>query len=205
MPFVPANDVVEVELFQMLHGQRIENTLYFRLVGGFGAAEVVDLWNTLLTWWTSDLSAPLSGDLSLTGGKITDLSTDTSPAYTYAAPTPHPTGGSGNPALPGSVAICVSFRTNGRGRSARGRNYVAGLTEPSVTGNTLDATTIGSIQTSYSHIPGLAFDNPWEWGVLSRFHLGVERAAGVFQLINSAVIVDPYVDSQRRRLTGRGL
>lgn len=205
MAFVPGNDIVEVELFQRLHGQRVENTLYFRLVGGFGAAEVVDLWNHLLTWWTSDFSVPLSADLTLTGGKITDLSTDTSPAYVYTAPTPNPAGGSSNPALPGNVSIVASFRTSGRGRSSRGRNYVAGLTEPSVTGNTLDAATIASLQTSYSHIAGLAFDNPWEWGVFSRIHLGAPRVAGVFQLITSTVIVDPYVDSQRRRLTGRGL
>lgn len=204
MAYVPVADTVMLELFQRLHGQRIENTLYFFNNGGFGFTEMSDLWNQVLIWWTEQLSPVLSQDISLFGGKATDLSTSTGIAVDFTAPTPNPDGGVSNPALPGSVAICVSLRTLGRGRSSRGRNYVGGLPETSVGGNTMDLTVLSAIQTAYNGLLSLPFADDWNLVVVSRISGGVDRVAGLAQPVSSCSIRDPYVDSQRRRLTGRG-
>lgn len=204
MAFIPVADTIEVELFQFLHGQKVENTLGFRLDGGFGAGEVIDLWNNLLIWWETTFSTDLSNNLSLRGAKITDLSSISAPAYEFNAPTPNPTGDDAVAALPGNVALCVSFRTLARGRSYRGRNYVCGLSENAVTGNTVDSTVVLALQAAYNGLRSLPFDNPWEHVVISRFNAGAPRTTGVATKVTSCVIVDPYVDSQRRRLTGRG-
>lgn len=205
MPFIPVADTVQMELFQRLHGQRIENVTFWRLTGGFGLSEVTNLWNNLLTWWTTQLSVQLSNDITLVGGKATDLSTSTSFAVDFTAPTPNPDGNVGSPSLPGNVALCVSLRTLGRGRSSRGRNFVGGLPESKVVGNTVDTATVDAIEAAYNGLLGLGTDDDWQWVVVSRFTNNLPRLAGIAQPINAAKVVDPYVDSMRRRLTGRGL
>jgi len=205
MAFVPVADTVMVELFQRMHGQRVENTLYYKMVGGFGLVEVTELWNGLLIWWTTELAPQLSFDLTLVGAKITDLSSATSFAADFSAPTPNPAGAIGVGALPGNVALCVSMRTLGRGRSSRGRNYVAGLPESKVDGNTVQAPTVAAIEDAYNSLHDGTVAAPWVQVVVSRFTAGAPRPAGVAAEVTNARVVDPYVDSMRRRLTGRGL
>lgn len=204
MPFIPVADTVLAEIRQELFGQRIENTLYFRMVGGSGIAESTGLANDLIVWWTTLLSQFLSLDLTLREVTITDLSTATGYSVTVGAPTPNPTGDIAVPALPGSVAACVSFRTTNRGRSFRGRNYVAGLPENAVEGNTLSPTTRNGIVNSYGGIASTVVSFPWEWVVVSRYSNGAPRVAGTATLVSAVVMTDDFVDSQRRRLTGRG-
>lgn len=205
MPFIPVADVVLLELRQSLFGQRIENTLYFRMLGGFGVAEMTDLCNDMLIWWTTNLSVQLSSDITIREMVCTDQSSGIGTSITQPAPTPNPAGAVGSPSLPGNSALCVSIRTLNRGRSFRGRNYVAGLPESKVVGNTVDTAAWGAIQAAYIDIPNAIVSSPWEWVVVSRFTAGAPRVAGVATNVLTAVVVDPFVDSQRRRLTGRGL
>jgi hypothetical protein len=204
MAFIPVADTVLAELRFDYFGQKIENTLYFRKLGGSSVAQAIGLMNDLLVWWTSLLSNYLSEDISLRELNVTDLSSASGYSVSQAAPTPNPTGQVVASGLPGNVAICVSFRTPNRGRSFRGRNYVAGLAETQVTGNTLDATRVAGILGSYQGIPSSIVSSAWDWVVVSRFSGGAPRAAGVATDVTSVVIVDDFVDSQRRRLTGRG-
>lgn len=204
MAFIPVADTVQVELFMSLYTQKIENTLYFRLTGGFGLPEVTDLWNKLLSWWTTDYAAIMSMDLSLRGAKFTDLSTSTGFTYEPSAPTPNPDGAINSGGLPGNVAMCVSFKTLSRGRSYRGRNFVSGFPETVVVGNTFDASAVTAIQSAYAAILSLPFTDPWEWVVVSRETAGAPRVTGVATPVVTAVVLDNLVDSQRRRLTGRG-
>jgi hypothetical protein len=105
----------------------------------------------------------------------------------------------------------VSFRTDLRGRSFRGRNYVIGLTEDMVDGNSLEAGVSEPWRLAYAHLGTLVADIDWTWVVVSRFS-GVSgsppeptpRVAGVTTPITSVVVVDQFIDSQRRRLSGRG-
>jgi len=204
MPFVPVADTVLAEMRMLLYGQKVENTLGFRLIGGSGIPEATELANALIVWWTTFYSVPLSVDLSLREVTITDLATATGYSYTQAAPTPNPTGDVNAPGLPGSVAACVSFRTNNRGRSFRGRNYVPGICEASVQGNTIDNTAVTGIVAAYNQLVGGGIASPWEFVVISRFANNAPRAAGVATPVSAVVMVDNNVDSQRRRLTGRG-
>jgi len=204
MAFVPVADTVLAELRFDYFGQKIENTLYFRKIGGSSVAQAIGLMNDLEVWWTSLLSVYLSGDISLRELNVTDLSSASGYSVSQAAPTPNPTGGIAAAGLPGNVALCVSFRTPNRGRSFRGRNYVAGLAETSVTGNTLDATRVAGILGSYQGIPSSIVSSAWDWVVVSRFTGGAPRVAGLATDVTSVVVVDDFVDSQRRRLTGRG-
>lgn len=205
MAFIPVADTLMLELRQSLFGQRIENTFGFRLTGGWSPAQLTALMNGMLLWWTNELAPHLSADISLRELVATDLSSSTGPVVTQAAPIPNPDGGVGFGSLPGNCGLCVSFRTNARGRSFRGRNFVAGLPETEVTGNTVSPTLVNNIQTAYNEIIIGGAQGAFEWVVISRFSNNAPRVAGVATQITTAVIVDPFIDSQRRRLTARGL
>jgi hypothetical protein len=204
MAFVPVPDTVLVELRFDYFGQKIENTLYFRKLGGSSTAQATGLMNDLEVWWTSLLSTYLSEDISLRELNVTDLSSVSGYSVSQSTPTPHPTGQIVAAGMPGSVALCVSLRTPNRGRSYRGRNYVCGLAETNVIGNTVDSSIVAGVLGSYQGIPSSIVSSAWDWVVVSRFNGGAPRVTGVATDITSVVIVDDFVDSQRRRLTGRG-
>jgi hypothetical protein len=135
---------------------------------------------------------------------LTDLSSQTAPTVTVVPGTNVLGSGTADP-LPNNVALCVSFRTEGRGRSARGRNYISGHAETSLSGNTFNATVSNGIRDAYEELlDATTYTGSWTWVVLSRFEDGVARAAGLVQPVTAVVLTDTTVDSQRRRLPGRG-
>jgi hypothetical protein len=75
-----------------------------------------------------------------------------------------------------------------------------------VTGNTLNAGYASDFVIAYNDLlPGGVFEpDGWRWVVLSRYTAGAPRAAGVAFAVTRALFTDLTVDSQRRRLPGRG-
>lgn len=210
MPFVPVTNVVEAEMRMLLDGQKIENTLYFKNNAGWSLAEITNLGNGLLIWWTTLYAVFVSSAVTLREIYLTDIETAVGSTVTIPAPSPAPAGERGSGALPNNVALTVSFRTALRGRSFRGRNYISGFAEDQVVLNTVDSGTLGDITDAYEGLTSVASDVDASWVVVSRFS-GVDgdgkpipRTLGVSTNVSSVVIVDPIVDSQRRRLPGRG-
>jgi hypothetical protein len=133
----------------------------------------------------------------------TDLTTQTGPTDTLAYVTPIP-GERAHESLPNNVALTVSFRTAARGRSARGRNYIAGLSDDQVLHNTVDASVASGLAAAYNDIPARLEGLGYGWVVVSKKSGGVPRVAGLARPVTTAIVVDRTVDSQRRRLPGRG-
>lgn len=213
MPFIPAISCVEVDLNQRLHGEQVQNTLYGVNFGGVTPANIELLAGEMITWVGTQLYPNLADAIQLTEVKVRDLNIADGPQF-IGVPTLPVVGQGPGAALPGNVAACVSFRTGLTGRSRRGRNYVAGLPEAGVTGNALSQTLGQGIRAAYEAL--LAPTGPfavagYAWVVLSRYS-GVDpvtgrpvpRASGLPTFVN-AVLIDANVDSQRRRLAGRGV
>lgn len=204
MGFVPASNVAQVELRMTLDSQQIENVLYFRTVGLPVTTSLLSvLGNAVTDWWTSNIVNLVSDALTLREVYITDLTTQTAQTLTFTTGLPV-NGAITEEVLPNSIAGCVSFRTLSRGRSGRGRNYVPGLTDNNVVGNNIVSAWRTAIIQAYEVL--MEFDDTydWNWGVLSRQLNGADRAAGLFNQIVSVVMTDLTIDSQRRRLPGRG-
>lgn len=204
MPFIPGSNLLMVELFQRLDSQRIENTLYFQ----FGSAALLEsganaLLGDILTWWDTEMAPLLVQSLSLVEVKGTDLTTETSEVFT-AVPNPVITGDVADESLPANVAACVSFRTTARGRSNRGRNYVPGIPSNQVSINTMAQGFADSLADAYLLLQGVGVANGATWVVASRFSNGAPRVGMAVRAITSVVVTDLTVDSQRRRLPGRG-
>lgn len=210
MPFVPATNTLECELRYQQDDQKLENTLYFSFTSPWTIPMMQTLGTELIAWWAIELGPQTSDNVVLREVYITDLSTVSSPAITVV-PLLLTQGTRAQPALPNNVSLTVSFRTDSRGRSFRGRNFFVGLCEDQVSQNTVDPSVLTALVAAYNDLlPGGTLTRG-EWSVVSRFS-GVDpvtgapipRAAAVVTPITSVLIVDDTVDSQRRRLPGRG-
>jgi hypothetical protein len=205
MAFVGKTDVVQANLRFTLGDQQIENTLYFEYkTGGVTPTEMASLGDDLVTWWDANIKTRVVDDLTFREVYLTDLSTQTSPTVTVTTGLPI-TGTNTSDPLPNHVALCVSFRTNGRGRSARGRNYVSGFGEDAASGNTFDGSIANPIAQGYAALINAAtYTLDWAWVVYSRFENGDPRTEALIAPVDNVVLTDLVVDSQRRRLPGRG-
>lgn len=204
MAFIPVPDTAEVEVIMELYGQRVENTLYFFKAGGHEAEDLVALGSSIIDWWIERYAAFATSDVQLLEVIVTDLSSDTAPSI--AVPAPASTFGEAEPpSAPGNVTFTITFRTAERGRSARGRNYVVGIGESQITGNDVGATYRNLVSLAYNDLlsPGVQPDGEI-WSVVSRQQDNIPLSVGVHRTITSTGFADSAIDSQRRRLRGRG-
>lgn len=204
MAFQAVPDTAGVMVRGTLFDQEIENTLYFSKDGGFIMADLNDLAALVRAWWFDNIMPLLSADYVFREVAAVDLSTEGGATAFDTAET-GTGGGAASGAFPGNVAIAVSLRTGLAGRSFRGRNYLSGLPPSAVIGNTLDNDFRTGYATGYAALLDLLSDTDFVWGVVSRVTAGLPRVAGIITAITSVIIVDAFVDSQRRRLSGRGV
>lgn len=204
MPFVPVEKCAQFELRYTAAGQQCANTLYFRQGSPWTALQLATACESLYNWWVDVLAPTVSTGVTLREVYGFSLETDSAPTATYAPSTPS-AGTDVSPLLPNNVSLAVSFRTNRRGRAYRGRNYFLGLTESQVVESTVVETRVNAIAVAYQQlipedtvIPGAT------WVVVHRYNGRIPLGVGESEPVTSVAIVDPVVDSQRRRLPGRG-
>lgn len=204
MAFIPAPDVVQVELVYNWDNQIVQNVLHFKHFNEVLESDVLALGQTVVTWWDTAMQDIMPTNISLIAVGLTMLDTENSPSFEYTTGLPL-TGTHVSPSLPNNVALCITKRTHLRGRSFRGRIYHPGLMEGVVVGNKVDDTTVASLIDRYMGLVGEFAVGTIDWGqgVLSRYYAGLPRPEAVFTNVIS-LSSDGLVDSQRRRLPGRG-
>jgi len=106
--------------------------------------------------------------------------------------------------LPNNATLVCTLRTAQRGRSYRGRIYHIGLTEGQVVANTVVPGIITSLSLAYAQLLNTANFGGCELAVLSRYNANAPRLIGVATPVIDTLFADPTIDSQRRRLPGRG-
>jgi hypothetical protein len=207
MPFIPAPNVAQVEVRGTIGESNVENVLYFlNTTPPVTLAEIESLANDIDQFWYNRMQALLPSGYSYRETYAMDLSNETGPTYTATngvwQGTRLTTGGM----MPNNATIAVSFRTAQRGRSHRGRNYVTGLSRNDVTGNIVSQALQTLLVEEYNSLRAGEPNSPtgWIWVVLSRRANNAWRAQGLTTTIQRVVIVDGIIDTQRRRLPGRG-
>lgn len=200
MAFVPATNVLMVEVRGTLNGQQVETTQYHEHTGAIVTADVDDLFDWYETEFLPDYLAELGIEYKITELYGTDLTSNTSPTYSRVF-SPQLEGANAAAAMPGNVAACISFRTVGRGRSARGRNYVPGLLESDVTGNGMDVGLVNALVAAYElMLGGGTYPAAWVWVIVSRYLLGSPRVSALVSDVIDVLSTDLTVESQRGRL-----
>jgi len=210
MPFVPVPTCALVEIRMECMGQQIENTLWFELGDPPTVSALTDLCNTIRDWWRTDCKQLITESLVVREYVATSMDTATGPQHTLPGDVLDVGAASPNP-MPLGTTMTVSFRTAMRGRSFRGRNYVVGLTEDQVAGNSILSGVATDWREAYEGLLAPVLLIGWRWVVVSRFS-GIDpttkkpipRLEGIHTPVTGVVIVDEFVDSQRRRLTTRG-
>lgn len=204
MPFIPVPNTASVECIYEWDNQIVENTLYYTL--GTATPDLSDL--TALVEAVSGFIR--SGLLPLMADTITLLRLvgrvlETLDGIQYISTTGLPQDGASTAeSMPNNVAACISLRTGLAGRSFRGRNYVPGLTIANIDHNQLNPSSLAAIVDVYTALIAPVPASAWNMSIVSRFTAGAARAEGIATPVTQVVFVDNIVDSQRRRLPGRG-
>jgi hypothetical protein len=212
MPFVPVPNTAEVEAVYLLDGQIVENVLFFQHTGTPDAGSLSELVEAVNTAIRTQLVPLLSNAIQLL--RLVGTLIDVADGLVYVSTTSLPaTGGSGDESMPSNVAACMSFRTGHRGRSFRGRNFIPALPNGWISTNTITSTLSTSLTAAYTEILGAGADSGWVPVVVSRYSgytivsgkkKPTPRTTGIATPIIAHYFVDNTVDSQRRRLPGRG-
>lgn len=206
MAFIPVINCAEVELRYICLAQRIENSLYFLHNDVIELADLQALLTYMDSWWYSGLRQYQKAELTLSEIFGRDLTEEGATSYSNTTHSGTAGASSSGQILPNNVSLCISFRTGFPGRSYRGRNYTCAMQTGYITGQSATSTYRNNIIAVYNNLKATAGQVPagWTWVVVSRYHNSVPRSAGVCTTINSVLAVDDYLDSQRRRLSGRG-
>jgi hypothetical protein len=203
MAFQNCPGVASVELIFDALGQKVENVYHVKQEDAWTETDLTNVAAAFKDWFSVDMAPITHSSVSL--GKIVckDLSTSTGPAIEYVADLPIAGGYSSTAICPLNVTAAVSFGTALRGRSYRGRIYHVGLAVAYVSGNQLGSGTQGSFLSAYGALVTAVSTAGFQLCVLSRFAAKALRTNGIGTAITS-VSVDINLDSQRRRLAGRG-
>lgn len=202
MAFIPVPNVVLVEMVYRQLDEVTENTLYFQGNANWTIEDMSDLAESMKAWWIDNLEFVVNQGVALTAVRVTDLSTQFSPGIEDVNGLPN-SGLAPSPAMPNNVTVTTTFLTGLRGRSYRGRNYFIGLSEAQVVGNIVTAELQTAVLAAYNDLPTYAIANGAAHVVVSRYSAKQPRVTGVATLV-TGYKMEPTIDSQRRRLPGRG-
>lgn len=206
MPFVPAPHIARVQMVFRQDGQFCEN-VYHIIAGGvpFSASDLLAATAAFKTWWEASVRPNVVLNVTLERVLATGLDSATAPGIEDAFGLPMAgSNGSGAP-LPNNVTVAIKWLTAFRGRWYRGRTYHIGLSSTSVVDSHITDAERGVLLSAYAALPTqLAAATPaLTLGVLSTIMGKAPRAVGLFTPIQT-LSIDPVIDSQRRRLPGRG-
>jgi hypothetical protein len=202
-PYIPVDKVVEVRMQYSEPGGVAENVLNFRFTTAITGTILSNLATVLHSWFTTTLAPQKSVQVSLTRMILTDLSTATGPQLVYTTGLPE-SGTAGFDVMPGNVTLAVSLRSSLRGRSQRGRIYWIGMVDENVIGDRVTTGFQAALLAAHQVLISVVFtDICATLVVVSRCHAHAWRTTGQATPVES-ITVDRTLDSQRRRLLGRG-
>lgn len=184
-------------------GQLLMNTHYFLSNDPIDLDLLVVAGAKYATWWGSNIRSQQPAAVTLQKVIVTDVSR----LLGIAVDVPLSLNNSGthvSPSLPNNVTVAVKWGTAMRGRSYQGRTYHIGLCADSVSGSSLSTGAAGILQAAYQNLITLGE------GELDFRMVITSRRPDLAQLgfgMRTQVVacsVENNIDSQRRRLIGRG-
>lgn len=203
MPFVPAENTVEVAMVYTQTNQRIQNVFNVLFDSAPDLAALNTLGEDFLDWWTTNLKPLQTSNAVLQKIDLTLLTTAEGLAIEYTTGLPLAGGNTTGYATPNNVTVAVKWSSILRGRSNRGRTYHIGLTDGLYLESSLSLVGQADLLAAYTALLTKINVTGRNLCVVSRVSGGAPRAAAVRTPI-SAVSIDLTLDSQRRRLPGRG-
>lgn len=202
MAFIPLPLTAEVVLRYSWQNQQVANVFHVRSNAGWTAENLVLLGQTFVTWWDDAMRPLVSNTVTLNEVVCTDFSVEDGRGVIVTDGLPL-TGALTEESVPNNVSLAVKWTTGFTGRSFRGRSYHVGLTIAQVTANAVDSTPLAAITAAWTLLRTRMIAADYELVVASRQFNNAPRTVGVVTPI-IGTSVDSTLDSQRRRLPGRG-
>ncbi len=210
MAFQPCPETAECRLQGIMYSQQVENVFHVRISTSPTLSDLNAIVSAINDWATGTYANHMSNDLHWQQLVVTDLNVPGGIQVT------HDMTGEGGGVIDARVktnqdTFAVSFKTGLAGRSFRGRVYV--LAVPSGyynTANTLDPLNAAAYVTMFNTLKEDLATATYPLGVLSRYNKDAvptpphKRTEGLLTDVVTVTAADNIVDSQRRRLPGRG-
>jgi hypothetical protein len=203
MPFVPIPNVAQVGLVFDYDGQRCMNVFHVEAAVPYTLSTLAPLAAVFLDWWDNNLKEFMPQTLSLVMVYAKAMDSQSAPALEITSGLPIAGTVTTQEQLPNNCTFAVKWATGLRGRSYRGRTFHIGLHNAMVEGNVLGSTWAGDFQDIYELLIDAVDTLSASLVVVSKWENHNARNTGLTTVITS-VYVDPTIDSQRRRLPGRG-
>jgi len=186
-----------------LDSQQVMNVFYFQAAAAFTFSDLTNLNEEVYSAWVANLKPQQPENLRLE--YIESTAMDSGEPFQATKSVGEEGTNTTSPPLPSNVTLSIAFKTGLAGRSNRGRMYWLQLLEGQVINNTVGSGFLTTLQgaivdffeaietgTSALHVV-MSFCNAGEW-----------RTVASALPVEDYIIVDAVVDSQRRRLPGRG-
>lgn len=204
MTFVPAPQIMEMQFRTTWDGQQTMNRVHVDALAPVTFAHCQALATAGESWYEDNVVALVPSTLLLREVFVKGLDVVT-PFQATATPTGPLPGTNVNGSVPNNVSICASIRTGLAGRSARGRWYWQGLTQDTIDNNTVQSGTLTDIDAALTNLASVIAGIGFNWVIVSYISEKAPRPGGpVYFSVTDVLFVDSIVDSQRRRLPGRG-
>jgi len=203
MAFIPTPNAASAEVRFTVDGQNVENRMVFTAGSDFDASMLGDLADIIADSWATNALPLQTADLTFREVYCVDLSDAAGPVATSTTGLPA-VGGASALGVPNNVSLCFQLRTAARGRSFRGRLYPCGMRADKVANSVWDSAYAGLWEAALEQLKIDAFAGGYTWAVQSLKANKVPRVTGVTTVVANITTVDLIVDSQRRRLPGRG-
>jgi len=204
MAFVPAPNIVQVEIRATLDGQQIENRINVDALTAVTPTIVENIAVAVNDWTQATYFDHIPSAVSLRSIVATDLTTADGAQHTIT-PEGAFVGALPNPPEPNEVTFCVSLRTGNRGRSARGRFYVLAVQKADVVGNYIDSGRAASFVSDLNTLIAALITEGWAMTIVSYITDKAPRVGGpVYFPVVNASFTDLAVDSMKRRKPGVG-
>ena len=205
MPQSPVPNTAEAVLNYQSDSGDARNVMHFQQApfGGWSNINLQRLAETVANWWTTSLKNHVHPAFTLESVVTRDLETVPGEVAEFAV---NQTGGAQGGRSPSNVTTAFTLRTALGGRSGRGRIYHVGISQSYYLGDTVHPNEKSLMVAAYDALrvinkPGIGQE--YHLVVVSRFANKVQRATGIANEVTS-VSNDGLLDSQRRRLKGRG-
>lgn len=202
-PFIPVPNTARVRLVYTQFGQTLENVFNFERAGPFSSADLLALNASILTEWTVNIMPEVTVDATLVLIESTALDSAMGFQETTSVGV---VGGNAGGGTPTGVTLAIKFASGLAGRSQRGRMYWIGTSVGQIVGDQYDAGQAAGILAAVTAFFGLVFATTASAHVIVSYcNAGAWRITGQTTPVTDYILTDTNIDSQRRRLAGRGI
>lgn len=204
MPFVPAPNIIRMEILGLKDGQVIENVWHVNALHEPTPLDLQTASTQAIAFINSNYAPLLPNQVTITGVRATSQHVQNAPQLLTVLSIP---GGAAGDTLPNETTYCISIRSNVIGRSARGRWFVLGVPTGNRLGeNRVGATYRSNITNAVQNLIDLYNAVSMPFTIVSYRTNNAPRVGGpVYFLAVTATTTDDLLDSMRRRKPSIGV